>query len=131
MLLYGTQDRLTDEDLDISAGSFDKLVSDPQVCHFNPVPRLAFTFMVVVKNSLGKISFTCDRWTSDINRLPRGPGFLTITAHWCAEEPTLGLAIRSALVAIEYMLPDEWWRDIFKRVFKRLSLSPKKVGHSD
>ena len=85
--------------------------------------------MVVVENSLGKISFTLDWWTTDIYDV--GPGFLAITAHWCAEESTLGLAIRSALVAIEYMLPDEWWKDTFKRVFKRLSLSPKKVGHSD
>ena len=85
--------------------------------------------MVVVKNSLGKISFTLDRWTLDVDG--NGPGFLAITAHWCAEEPSLGLTIRSALVAIEYMLPDEWWGSTFEGVFKRLSLSPKKVGHSD
>ena len=88
--------------------------------------------MVVVENSLGKISFTCDWWTVHSSYgEPFGPGFLAITAHWCAEESSLGLAIRSALVAIEYMLPVEWWGDTFKRVFKRLSLSPKKVGHSD
>ena len=85
--------------------------------------------MVVVENSLGKISLTCDWWTDSGGN--DGPGFLAITAHWCAEEPSLGLAIRSALVAIEYMLPDEWWGSIFEGVFKRLSLSPKKVGHSD
>ena len=85
--------------------------------------------MLVVKNSLGKISFTLDRWTLDVDG--NGPGFLAITAHWCAEKSTFGLAIRSALVAIEYMLPDEWWGDTFKRVFKRLSLSPEKVGHLD
>ena len=85
--------------------------------------------MVIVENSLGKISFTCGWWTDSGRNY--GPGFLAVTAHWCAEESTLGLAIRSALVAIEYMLPDEWWGDTFKRVFKRLSLSPKKVGHSD
>ena len=94
-----------------------------------PILRLVFTFMVVVKNSLGQISFTCDLWTD--GGYERGPGFLAITAHWCAEESTLGLAIRSALVAIEYMLPDEGWKDTFKRVFKCLSLSPKKVGHLD
>ena len=85
--------------------------------------------MVVVENSLGKISFTCEWWTTTYDWY--GPGFLAITAHWCAEESTLGLAIRSALVSIEYMLPDKWGMDTFKRVFKRLSLSPKKVGHSD
>ena len=86
--------------------------------------------MVAVKSELGKISFTYDWWTiEEVDGF--GPGFLAITAHWCAEESTLGLAIRSALVAIEYILPDEWWKDTFKRVFKRLSLSPKKVGHSD
>ena len=85
--------------------------------------------MLVVKNSLGKISFTLDRWTLDIDG--NGPGFLAITAHWCAEEPSLGLAIRSAVVAIEYMLPEEWWGSTFEVVFKRLSLSPKKVGHSN
>ena len=87
--------------------------------------------MVIVENSLGKISFTCDWWSVNDIGEGYGPGFLVITAHWCAEESTLGLAIRSALVAIEYMLPREWWTDTFKRVFKRLSLSPKKVGHSD
>ena len=88
--------------------------------------------MLVVKNSLGKISLTCDWWTvNDGVYQNYGPGFLAVTAHWCAEESTLGLAIRSALVAIEYMLPYEQWKDTFKRVFKRLSLSPKKVGHSD
>ena len=85
--------------------------------------------MVVVKNSLGKISFTLDWWTIDSDEV--GPGFLAITAHWCAEESILGLAIRSALVAIEYMLPEEWWDGTFKRVFKRLSLPLKKVSHSD
>ena len=85
--------------------------------------------MVAIENSLGKIWFTCDWWTIDCDSI--GPGFLVITAHWCADESTLCLAIRSALVAIEYMLPDEWWGDTFRRVFKRLSLSPKKVGHSD
>ena len=83
--------------------------------------------MAVVENSLGKISLTLDWWATDIYEV--GPSFLAITAHWCAEESTLGLAIRSALVAIEYMLPDEGWKDTFKRVFKRLSLSPRKVGH--
>ena len=87
--------------------------------------------MVVVENSLGKISFTLDWWSvKDIGE-GYGPGFLAITAHWCAEESSLGLAIRSALVAIEYMLPNEWWWDTFQRAFKRLYLSPKKVGHSD
>ena len=78
--------------------------------------------MVAIKNSLGKISFTCDWWTIGDNY--HGPGFLAITAHWCTEE----LILRSALVVIEYMLPDEWWKDTFKRAFKRLTLSPKKVG---
>ena len=87
--------------------------------------------MVAIENSLGKISFTYDWWSVNDIREGYGPGFLAITAHWCAEESTLGLAIRSALVAIEYMLPNEEWWDTFKRVFKRLSLSPKKVGHSD
>ena len=85
--------------------------------------------MVVVEISLGKISFTLDWWTT--NHDWHGPGFLAITAHWCAEESSLGLAIRSALVAIEHTLPNEWWWDTFEGVFKRLSLSPKKVGHSD
>ena len=85
--------------------------------------------MIVVENSLGNISFTLDWWAIDSDGI--GPGFLAITAHWCAEERSLGLAIRSALVAIEYMLPDEWWGSTFEGVFKRLSLSPKKVGHSD
>ena len=87
--------------------------------------------MVVVENSLGKISFTYDWWSVNDICEGYGPGFLAITAHWCAEESSLGLAIRSTLVAIEYMLPYEWLNDTFKRVFKRLSLSPKKVGHSD
>ena len=88
--------------------------------------------MVVIKNSLGKISLTCDWWNdNDGEDDDYGPGFLVVTAHWCAEESSLGLAIRSALVAVKYMLPDEWWGETFKRVFKRLSLSPKKVGHSD
>ena len=86
--------------------------------------------MVVVENSLGKISFTCD-WWAIYNADGFGPSFLAVTAHWCAEESTVGLAIRSALVAIEYMLPEEWWDGTLKRVFKRLSLSPKKVSDSD
>ena len=85
--------------------------------------------MIVVENSLGKISFTFDWWTIDSDDV--GNDFLVITAHWCAEESTLGLAIRSAVVSIEYMLPDEWWGSTFEGVFKRLSLSPKKVGQSD
>ena len=83
--------------------------------------------MVIVENSLGKISFTLDSWVIDNDTI--APGFLAITAHWCAEESTLGLAIRSALVAIEYTLPDEWFGETFQRVFKRLFLSPNKVGH--
>ena len=85
--------------------------------------------MMIVENSLGKISFTLDSWVIDNDTI--ATGFLAITAHWCAEEPSLGLASQSALVAIEYMLPEELWGTTFKRVFKRLSLSPKKVGHSD
>ena len=91
-----------------------------------------YTLIVVIKNSLGKISLTCDWWSVHGNDYGAiGPGFLAITAHWCAEESNFGLAIRSALVAIEYMLPDEGWLETFQTVLKRLSLSPKKVGYSD
>ena len=85
--------------------------------------------MVVVENSLGKTSLTCGWWNHNGGNY--GPGFLAITAHWSAEESSLGLAIRSALVAIEYMLPNEWWVTTFKRVLEPVSLSPKKVGQSD
>ena len=44
MLLYGTQDRVTYEDLDISAGSFDKLANDLQVCDYHPIPRPLHTY---------------------------------------------------------------------------------------
>ena len=88
-------------------------------------PETDLAFIGVVKNSLGKISFTCDWWIVGGDMV--GPGFLVITVHWSARASTLDLAIRSALAAIEYALPDEDLRITFNRAVKRLSLSPTKV----
>ena len=44
ILLYAGQDRLTDRDLDTSAGSFDKIVKEIQVCDYHPIPRPLHTY---------------------------------------------------------------------------------------
>ena len=54
VLLYAGQDRVADEDLDISAGLFNKLIYDLQVCDYNQIPRMISHLWWSSRTRLGK-----------------------------------------------------------------------------